>query len=326
MAQKHDLNWDDDTPARRSAIAPWIARVGGYGIGLLIVAVMAYYLIGMALTHRISDDVDQALSETTPGASRAVQMAADLIHRETEQNSWVANNPFFLPGYMLDNMPNFQQGIIYALSRFAIEMSDQLGRTRASSEVDKDLEDAAGKLKFPGTVWLFDFETSWAPTTPAEKQYAAARRALIAYNQRLAAGEATFEKRSDNLQATLQRMTADLGSSSAIIDQHLTLAGGWGMDTKVDNIFYNVKGRLYGYYMLLRELGVDFERVIQDRELGSAWSQMLSSMRAAAALDPLVILNGAPDGLIFPSHLSVQGFYLLRARTQLREITNILQK
>ena len=315
MAQKHDLNWDDDTPAQRRAIAPWIARLGGYGFGLIIVAVVGYYLIGMALTHRISDDVDQALSETTPGGSRAVQMAADLIYRETEQNSWVANNPFFLPGYMLDNMPNFQQGIIYAISRFAIEMSDQLGRTRASSEVDKDLEDAAGKLKFPGTIWLFDFETSWAPTTPAEKQYAAARRALIAYNQRLAAGD-----------ATLERMTADLGSSSAIIDQHLTHAGGWGMDTKVDDIFYNVKGRLYGYYMLLRELGVDFDRVIQDRDLGSAWNQMLASMRAAAALDPLVIMNGAPDGLMFPSHLSVQGFYLLRARTQLREITNILQK
>ena len=110
MAQKHDLNWDDDTPARRRAIAPWVARVGGYGVGLLIVAIVAYYLIGMALTHRISDDVDLAVSDTPPGASRSVQMAADLIYRETEQNSWVANNPFFLPGYMLDNMPNFQQG------------------------------------------------------------------------------------------------------------------------------------------------------------------------------------------------------------------------
>ena len=128
MAQKHDLNWDDDTPARRRAIAPWVARAGGYGIGLLIVAIVAYYLIGMALTHRISDDVDLAVSDTPPGASRSVQMAADLIYRETEQNSWVANNPFFLPGYMLDNMPNFQQGVINAISRFAIEMSDQLGQ------------------------------------------------------------------------------------------------------------------------------------------------------------------------------------------------------
>lgn len=325
MASKHELNWDDDAPARR-ALAPWMARVGGYGIGLLILGIAAYYAIGMALTHRISDDVDQTLSDTPPGASRAVQMAAELIYRETEENGWTANHPFFLPGYMLDNMPNYQQGIIYAISRFGIEMSDQLGRTRGSSEVDRNLEKAAGLLKYPGTVWLFDFSTSWAPTTPADRQYAAARRALLAYNERLAAGDAVFEKRADNLQATLERMTADLGSSSAVIDQHLLQAGGWGVDTKVDDIFYNVKGRLYGYYMLLRELGTDFERVIRDRELAAAWNQMLDSMRAAAALDPLIIMNGAPDGLAFPSHLSVQGFYLLRARTQLREITNILQK
>jgi hypothetical protein len=30
------------------------------------------------------------------------------------------------------------------------------------------------------------------------------------------------------------------------------------------------------------------------------------------------------DGLFVPSHLEVQGFYLLRARTQLREVANIL--
>jgi hypothetical protein len=45
-----------------------------------------------------------------------------------------------------------------------------------------------------------------------------------------------------------------------------------------------------------------------------------------ATLRPLVIINGRPDGLFLPNHLAVEGFYLLRARTQLREITNILAK
>ena len=54
--------------------------------------------------------------------------------------------------------------------------------------------------------------------------------------------------------------------------------------------------------------------------------EMLQSLKLAAQLDPLVIVGGTPDGLYFPNHLAVQGFYLLRARTQLREIVNILQK
>ena len=53
---------------------------------------------------------------------------------------------------------------------------------------------------------------------------------------------------------------------------------------------------------------------------------MLDSMLKAAMLSPMVVVNGAPDAQIQPSHLASQGFYLLRARTQLREITNILLK
>ena len=53
---------------------------------------------------------------------------------------------------------------------------------------------------------------------------------------------------------------------------------------------------------------------------------MIASLRTAATLHPLVIVNGRPDGQLAPSHLAVQGFYLLRARTQMREITNILLK
>jgi hypothetical protein len=37
-------------------------------------------------------------------------------------------------------------------------------------------------------------------------------------------------------------------------------------------------------------------------------------------------VNGRPGSQFQPSHLADQGFFLLRARVQLREITNILQK
>ena len=76
----------------------------------------------------------------------------------------------------------------------------------------------------------------------------------------------------------------------------------------------------------MRELGRDFENVIAERELAKAWDQTLESLKAAARLQPWVVLSNPPDGQIGPSHLAGQGFYLLRARTQLREITDILRK
>lgn len=301
-------------------------RIPALAAAIIFALLVLYYPVGAFFTHVVDSDTSFAPPDLAAGQSRAVALAADLIERETRTHRWVANDPFFLPAAWLDNMPNFQQGIIAALSRFAIEMSDQIGRTRGSSGIDADLDKAAGLLKYPGDVWLFDLSTSWAPTAPSEKQYQAAARALTAYNDRLAANQAVFERRSDNLLATLDRIGKDLGSSSAVIDQHIADSRFAVMDTRADDIFYGVKGRLYAYHLLLRELGRDFANVLAERELGPAWTEMLASFEGAARLDPAIVVNGAPDALLLPSHLAAQGFYLLRARTQLGEIANILLK
>ena len=320
-----DLIVSGGTPPPRLAGRGESARRWSFRGGIvLLVALLLYYPVGMVWVHHIDDDVKLAV-DVKPNESRSVAVAATLIARETNRKRWTANDPFFLPAAALDNMPNFQQGIIYALSRFAIEMSDQIGRVRGSSQVDKDLDTAAGLLKYPGDVWFFNFSTSIMPTAASEQQYRKAGRALKAYNERLAQGEATFERRADNLQTTLERIAADLGSASAVIDSQIE-DGAWFIDFDADDIFYQTKGRLYAYYELLAAFRQDFDQVIQERELGKAWDQMLESMRHAAVLDPFVIVNGDPEGQLLPSHLAAQGFYLLRARTQLKEIANILLK
>ena len=206
-----------------------------------------------------------------------------------------------------------------------LQLTDQIGRTRGSSQADPDLQEASGLLQYSGTKWVFDLSTSLAPTATSEAQYRKAMRALLSYNARLASGDAVFERRADNLLATLDRMAADLGSSSAVLEHRLD-AGRALFDRQADDVFYGVKGRLYAYYLLLRELGRDFDSVIADRDLGPAWDQMLDSIAQGAALRPWVVINGSPDSQFFASHLAAQGFFLLRARTQLREITNILLK
>jgi hypothetical protein len=318
---------DDVAAAER----PGLLRRRGFWLGLvgaLAVVLALYYPLGMAIVHEIDDDVQFRLEEGAfpANGARSVAMAAALVRRETEQHRWVANDPWFLPGAALDNMPNFQMGIIGALARFSFELTDQLGRTRGSSQTDPDLQEAAGQLQYQGTVWVIDFATSWAPTTPSEKRYLAAARALERYNARLAQGQAVFERRSDNLLSTLDRIALDLGATSAALDRHVAENAGAFFDRKADDLFYGVKGQTYAYYLVLRELGRDFEKLIGERELSVAWAQMLNSLEEAATLAPFVVVNGQPDSNLQPSHLAAQGFYVLRARTQLREITNILLK
>ena len=103
------------------------------GIGLaLLVALLLYYPVGMVWVHRVDSDPGFSAppDALTPGKSHAVAIAAALIDREVNRHRWTANDPFFLPAAALDNMPNFQQGIVAAVSRFAIELTDQISRTR----------------------------------------------------------------------------------------------------------------------------------------------------------------------------------------------------
>lgn len=312
----------DRLPLHRLRGGVWVV------VGIVLLVLVLYYPVGMLVTHTINDDVDftPPARFQVEGGSQAVSMATALISREIEDTTWAANKPWIFPAAALDNMPNFQIGLIYAVSRFAIEMTDSLGRTRGSSQADGDLDRASGLLKYDGTIWVWEPSTSLLPTASAEKQYEAGMKALMSYNQRLGTGAAVYDRRADNLIGFLERVSSDLGSASGALDFHTMESDAGWFDTDADDIFYAVKGRLYAYHMLLTAVGQDFQGVIAEKNATAVWDQMLASMRTAAEMDPLLIANGSNDGLLVPSHLAVQGFYLLRARTQLQEVASILLK
>ena len=290
----------------------------------LVVALILYYPVGALIVQNIDDDPQFAPRNVAPGESRTVAAAAELVTREVDVNTWTPMMPFFTPPGILDNMPNFQRGIMAALGRFSTELMDQVGRVRGSSQVDRDLEQARGFLNEQPNIWIWQPSVSLMPSATSAQKYRAGRDRLIAYNKRLASGQAVFERRSDNLQALIDRIANDEGSDSGVIDQHIIERSGDLFDIRADDIFYFNKGRLYANYILLRELGYDFENVIRDRNLTNPWNGMVETFRIASALDPWVVWNGYPDALLIPNHLAAQGFYLLRARVQLREISAIL--
>jgi hypothetical protein len=289
-----------------------------------LVVVVLYYPVGMLLYHRIDDDMDLKPDPAfvVPGGSEAVAIVATLVDRETDH--WAPNRPFWHPAAALDNMPNFQLGMMYAISRFAVELGDYLGRIRGSSSIDPNLDQAAGLLKYDGRTWYWG-QGNIIPTAKAESQYRQAVRALMKYNHDVATGRAIYDRRTDNLISFLDRVAADLGSASAVLDAHAKLGTGY-FDRTSDDIFYDVKGKLYGYYMILRAVGDDFNGVIAQKNALPIWNNMLESLREGAEMSPLIVANGRGDSMFVPSHLSALGFHLLRARTQIREISDALEK
>ncbi|MFC7049754.1 DUF2333 family protein [Emcibacter nanhaiensis] len=294
----------------------------------LIVLVILYFVLGAVFIHRINDDPEfKPENYASQGnSSHAVTIAAALVDREVNRNSWISNDPFFYPSALLDNMAHYQQGIISVVARFSFDLKDQLGRTRGSSMEDPDLKNATSALQYAGDQWIWEPSISFFPVSSSEAQYRAGLAKLRAYNNKVADGSAVFERRTDNLQVTLERFAVDIGASSAIIDRHIREGFGCMFDIEADDVFYNVKGQAYAYYMILQGLRQDFDQIITDRELTNTWDEMEKSLLAIIALDPTVVSNCSPDAMFLPNHLAAQGFYLLRARTQLKELTNILQK
>jgi len=297
----------------------WII-ISALGFVVLLWPLMA------VLTSKINDQMNLA-AIAPDGGSASVAIAIALMEREVNSTGWVPNAPAFMPASMLNNMPNYQIGMVKALGRFAFELEDQLGRERGSSAADPDLEIARARLQYEPTVWIFKPGTLW-PTAPAEGQYRDAIASLKRYNLRLAAGNATFDTRPDNLMAVLDRIALDIGAMSAELDdridnRHKTLGL---LDFKADKVFYRVKGNSYAYFMVLRALKTDFATVISERQTDRLYEEMLNELWRAASMRPLVVNNGTLSGQVFPNHLANQGFHLLRARTKLREITDILRK
>ena len=312
-------------PTMRGRIGTWFRRAT-VTLGLILGLLCLYYAVGSWAYFRVGDDPAFAPPAPIPGGSRVVDMATALIERETITHAWQPNDPVFMPNGLLIHPSAFQTGMQGAIARFSIELEDQIGRTRGSSAADPDLTRARGLLNFPPDVWFFDFSKSLLPTITSEQNYRAGRQALLAYNQRVGAKGATFDVRTDSLARTLERIGLDLGAQSALIDQHLRTTGLWPIHFDADRLFYQVKGRLYAYHMLLRELGLDFQPVIQpNNNLQNVWDQLMDTFNEAGVMRPIFVIDGPPRGTLFASHLAIQGFYVKRVVLQLKEMEQVLR-
>ncbi|MEM7047306.1 MAG: DUF2333 family protein [Pseudomonadota bacterium] len=301
---------------------PWqtISFVRFFVLGLAVLVVV-WLGLAFGLVHIIDDDPDYTPPEMA--GPRTVAVLAGLLEREVNDHGWTANDPWFLPGWILDNKPSYQQGILRSISRMTIELRDSLARVRGSSTVDPNLERAAGLLQYPPDRWYFDFSASILPVARAESQYRQAAVRLRAYGEAVVADEAVYERRADNLRAAIERISADLGALvGQIYSQKPTF---WLWDRDSDNLFYGAKGQVYAYGLLLAALREDFADVIDNHNLGNQWARTEESFQRGSALQVWVVIQGAPDSQLIPSHLMGMGFFLLQGRTQLKEIADILR-
>ncbi|MER8673832.1 MULTISPECIES: DUF2333 family protein [unclassified Mesorhizobium] len=268
----------------------------------------------------------------TCGNSGIAQVAADLTDFNVNQNAWISSMILYKLGLFgidwdntpfMDNKASFQRGINQAVRRTATELADNLGRVRTTSQIDGDLQDARGNLQFDEETWYFGINP-FGPKTPTPSYYRDAVTKLRSFNARLGSCQATFDARADNLKQYIDRISSDIGSTSAILKERAENHNNGWFDFRADDRFWFAYGQLYAYYGLMKGAQADFEDVIKEKHLGNLWDTMDAQFVSALRIQPFIIANGREDGWIMPTHLTTMGFYVLRVRSNMVEISNVL--
>lgn len=346
-----------------------IALVGG---GVLGVALLAYSIYTFSIFHGRDINYPQVVlsgfgqpgGSVAPGVegaeatqncepSRTVEMQIWLIDYMVNKNAWVPAHPLYKIGFFgvvdfehtpfFDNKAAEQIGVLDVTRRVGIELTDSLGRERGTSAVNADLEDAQSALRVNATAWYINNPFSERINTVSVSADASYRRSIDlyrSYNESLAACDALFDARTDNLREALSRITATLGATTAELgarsqavvydpETDLFVEGdgnnrGW-FDFRADDMFHRARGKMFALHGLLQGMREDFHQVLKDRQLGPIWDRMERYVAEAAVMDPLLVSNGPPDSVVQPAHLEMIAEKILRARTNMVEIRDILK-
>jgi len=271
--------------------------------------------------------------QRTCGQSLVATVAADLTDFNVNQNRWISSMILYKVGLFglswdqtpwMDNKASFQRGIHEAIRRTTIELADNLGRVRGTSQIDPNLQSARGNAQFDEYTWYVGLNPPGLKT-PTPAYYRQVVKDLRAFNERLARCDAVFDARADNLMQYLDRIASALGDTSAILRERSENYNNGFFDTRADDRFWFAYGQLYAYYGLMAGAHADFEDVLRERNIDTLWRAMEDQFRSALKIRPWIIANSREDGL-FATHLATMGFYVLRVRSNLGEIQAVLQR
>ena len=250
------------------------------------------------------------------------------------------SNDLFPPGVLMDNVPNWEFGVLTATRDLAREMRNKFSRSQSQSEEDADLKEADPLFSSPNDRWLLP---------SSEGQYRKAIAHVDGYFVRIGKNDpngAQFYARADNLADYLDVVSTRLGSLSQRLSAsvgQLRLEGDAPVDpgapknaggqqivktpwTKIDDIFYESRGYSWALLEQLKAIQVDFAPILQRKNATVSLKQVIRELEESQkpVWSP-VILNGSPFGF-FANHSLVMANYVSRANAAIIDLKSLLDR
>ncbi|MCV6604932.1 MAG: DUF2333 family protein, partial [Porticoccaceae bacterium] len=243
------------------------------------------------------------------------------------------SNDITPPGIWLDNIPNWEYGVLTQLRDLSKAMRESLSRSQSQSAEDPALAVADTRFNYDPHKWMFP-----APETG----YREAIGHLQSYLQRLSDEDqfdAQFYARADNLNYWLrsvetrlgslsQRLSASVGQERINTDlagepdarQSTPTAGEREVKTpwlEIDDVFYEARGASWALIQFLRAVEVDFAEILEKKNARVSLQQIIRELEGTQqTLWSPMVLNGDGFG-VMANHSLVIASYISRANAAL---------
>lgn len=250
------------------------------------------------------------------------------------------SNDILPPWVFLDNVPNWEYGVLTQVRDLARVMRNDFSRSQTQSSEDPDLSLADPFFHYSSDRWI-------PPDT--EGRYAKGMESLESYLTRLAdptQPNAQFYARADNLVAWFGLVEKRLGSlsqrlSASVGQERLNtdLAGDTAatqstaspgeVDVKtswfeIDDVFYEARGSTWALVHFLRAMEVDFHDVLRKKNALVSYRQIIRELESTQeSLHAPMVLNGAKFGA-FANHSLVMANYISRANAAIMDLRFLL--
>lgn len=225
-----------------------------------------------------------------------------LIRREVDDKMWTPNLPLIFPAHVLDNMPEFQKGIIFAVRDIAGTVRYFKFNTEAQK---KDINNAYKLLSYAPDVWIMSRKGKFNLAPSSNSQYRKAGNELRKFMR-----DGIYTPDKNDLRLLLKKMSSKL--QKLTLDSEDYLRERSGLDFKADNLFYLHKGYAFAMWQISKSLCRDYKDIIVKNNMYEDWVRLETSLQKAAEFSPRIIRSGAPDSIFTPNHLLMQNYYILR--------------
>lgn len=271
--------------------------------------------------------------------STLIEVASTLL----DKPGGYLSNDVTPPSVFLDNIPNWEWGVLIQVRDMARVLRNDLSRSQTQSAEDLDLSIADPQFHFDHGSWVL-------PST--EGEYNKAIGALERYLNRLGRRQAQFFTRADNLREWLFQVSKRLGNISNRLSASVPRAEARllgleevpvGEETQptpaqpspqnqqhqtpwleVDDVFFEARGTTWALLHFLSAIAIDYEPVLRKKNAGVSFMNVINILEATQQpIRSPMILRGRGFGM-WANHSLVMGSYISRANATIIDLVNLL--